>query len=120
MDVKDLDADVLVADGAKKRGGQNARSDRAAVRLQRMTDYLEESLAKSNPLEASLGGVIFDLLLMARRLMQEFNGFLNSRSDSSEELELVQPSLDQYLRITKQIDRFTQLVVKLGAADKDG
>jgi hypothetical protein len=43
----------------------------AAVRLERIGQYIEESLAKANPLEAALGAVNGDLLLMEYRIKRE-------------------------------------------------
>jgi hypothetical protein len=71
-------------------------------------------------LDANLGTVNADLFLMAHRLMQGMGDVLESRPDSLEEFDLAHQSLDNYLRVTKQIDRFTQLIEKRKRAQKEG
>jgi hypothetical protein len=92
----------------------------ADVRLQRIMDYVKEASEKRDALDATLGAVNGDLLLMARRLRQELDDFLNRPSQSTEELLLAQAVFDQYLRLAKQIDRFAQLDIKLRAAGNEG
>jgi hypothetical protein len=89
---------------------------RADVRLQRIIDLQEESSASPNALEACLGAVNGDLLLLERRLMQELDEFLNRPSESAEELMLAQSVFDQLLRITKNIAQYAQLGSRLRAA----
>jgi hypothetical protein len=115
----ELDANIPIAKSSRRPGRGTSPPDRADTRLQRIIDYSEEALAKSDALEANLGSVITDLLLIARRYSLELKEVLNTDPSAPEELELIEPSLDQYLRVTKQLDRFTQLVVKLERAPKE-
>ena len=92
----------------------------ADVRLQRILDYVKEASEKRDALDATLGAVNGDLLLIARRLKQELDDFLHRPSESAEELLLAQSVFDQHLRVAKQIDRFAQLDIKLRAAENEG
>ncbi len=98
------------------RGG----AGRADVRLQRIMDYVKEASEKPDALDATLGAINGDLLLIARRLRQELDDFLDRPSESAEELLLAQSVFDQHLRVAKQIDRFAQLDIKLRAARDEG
>ncbi len=115
--MEELDTDVLTEDSSQRPGGETDVDD---VRLQRIIEYMRDSLADSDPLDANLGTVNADLFLMAHRLMQGMGDVLESRPDSLEEFDLVHQSLDHYLRVTKQIDHFTQLIEKRKRAQKEG
>ena len=115
--MEELDSDVLTEDSSQRPCGETDGDD---VRLQRIIEYMRDSLADSDPLDANLGTVNADLFLMAHRLMQGMGDVLESRPDSLEEFDLVHQSLDHYLRVTKQIDRFTQLIEKRKRAQKEG
>jgi hypothetical protein len=114
--MEELDTDVLTEDVSQKPCDETDVDD---VRLQRIIEYLQDSLADSDPLDANLGTVNADLFLMAHRLMQGMGDVLASRPDSLEEFDLVHQSLDHYLRVTKQIDRFTQLLERRKRAQKE-
>jgi hypothetical protein len=115
--MEELDTDVLAEDSSQRRCGETDSDD---VRLQRIIEYMRDSLADSDPLDANLGAVNADLFLMAHRLMQGMGDVLESRPDSLEEFGLVHQSLDHYLRVTKQIDHFTQLIEKRKRAQGEG
>jgi hypothetical protein len=85
----------------------------AAVRLERIEQYIEESLAKANPLEAALGAVNGDLLLMAHRIKQELDDLSEGDSEFGPELDQVAAIVDQYLRVLKQLHSFTHLAAKV-------
>ena len=109
--------DAARADAPPPDRGGAGRTD---VRLQRIMDYVKEASEKRDALDATLGAVNGDLLLIARRLRQELDDFLNRPSESAEELLLAQSFFDQHLRVAKQIDRFAQLDIKLRAARDEG
>lgn len=115
--MEELDTDVLTEDISQTPCGETDDDD---VRLQRIIEYMRDSLANSDPLDANLGTVNADLFLMAHRLMQGMGDVLESRPDSLEEFDLAHQSLDHYLRVTKQIDRFTQLIERRKRAQKEG
>ena len=111
----DTQASTLNDQPARKTT-QSPESNRtgADVRLERILDYVNQSLAKLNPLEASLGALNADLMLMAYRLRQVLDDALQEGAAAFEELEELAPTIDQLLRILKQIERFSQLAIKLG------
>jgi len=86
------------------------------IRLQRITDYLEEALAKASPLEANLGATNADLQLIAYRMKQALEEALQQGPATIADLEELERTLEQYIKITKQIDRFTQAAMKLAAS----
>jgi hypothetical protein len=85
------------------------------LRLQRLVDYMADALTKRNPLEANLGAVNGDLLLLEYRFRQGLDDLLNEAPNSLEELQAAMPGVEGLLRIVKQIDRFSQLASKLAA-----
>jgi hypothetical protein len=85
----------------------------ADVRLERIEQYIEESLAKANPLEAALGAVNGDLLLMEYRIKRELEDLSDGDPDFGTGLDKVAAIGDQYLRVIKQLERFTHLAVKV-------
>lgn len=84
-----------------------------ALRSQRIADYLNASLTTSDALQANLGVVSTDLLVIAFHLKQVIEEALQEGPGALEEHEHLGPAIDQYLRIAKQFDRFAQLTVKL-------
>jgi hypothetical protein len=83
------------------------------ARMERIADYLRESLAKSDSLEANLGVANAELFLMASRMMQELTDILNRDPDEAMGNEQFIQGFDRLLRLDKQIDRFSHLLVKL-------
>jgi hypothetical protein len=88
-----------------------ASSDAIAgdAREKRIADLLSESLAKSNPLEATIGATNAELMLIGKRFGQVVGEALNQPPENLAELDELMPSVNGYLRITKQIERFSTL-----------
>jgi hypothetical protein len=98
---------------------QSAAAQSGCPRMQRIADYLAACLSNANALEANLGIVNSDLLLIAFRLKQTIDQAQESGAKSLEELDYLLPAIETYLQITKQIDRFSRLELKL-KRDRDG
>jgi hypothetical protein len=109
-------ADQLRAPNAGPQPPAPAAVKQFVLRNQRIQDYLVQSLAKGSPLEANLGAVNCDLFSMASHLWQAIAEALQQGPAALEELEYLMPAVEQYLKITKQIDRYAQLAIKLGDA----
>lgn len=86
------------------------------VRTRRLAEYMASSLTEDDPLAANLGAVNGDLMLLAYRMRQALDGLFDEPPESVQELQAAMPGLEGYLKVTKQIDRFSQLAVKLAAA----
>lgn len=85
----------------------------AAARLARIEQYIEESLAKANPLEAALGAVNGDLLLLAYRTKRELDELSDGDSEFAPEPDQVAAIREQYLKVIKQLERINNLVTEL-------
>lgn len=78
-------------------------------RLSRVGDYLVASLEKTNPLDANLGSLNSGLMEMALRLeTMILQGLANGLPLVSRH-ESLMPALEVYLRLTRQVDRFSNL-----------
>ena len=86
-----------------------APASSARIHLQRIADLLDESLAKDDAMEANVCAVNCALMLMAHRY---HHVLADQELASLSDIEFLAPSLEQFLRITKQIERFSQLITK--------
>jgi hypothetical protein len=99
--------------------GEPAPGESGDRRLERVRDYLHESLAKADALAANLGAATSDLMLYSYRLHEAIAAEMAEAPLSLEQLEHLRPAVDAYLRITRQIDRFAHLDLRLSAAQKE-
>jgi hypothetical protein len=90
-------------------GQPHRETELAQLRIQRIQDLLAEALELPNALQANLRACSSDLLLLAQRFRQAMNVAFGEGSDPLVTLERLRPAIDAYLRITRQIDRLTQL-----------
>lgn len=88
------------------------------ARLSRVLDYLAHSLAKHDPLEANLGSINSGLMRMALWLDESVEQAMASGPPDVERLSRVLPAIDTHLRVTRQVDRFTQIVLRAVEARK--
>jgi hypothetical protein len=88
-------------------------------RLDRITRYRESALNKSDDLEANLSVINADLMGMANQLRRELEEANERLPNSAKKLELRRRGFDDYLRVTKQIERYTTLVIRFGAAGNE-
>lgn len=93
------------------QANQDVHDDR---RFQRLADYQKKAVKNVDPLVASLAVINSDLMGFAFRLSQAIDGAVGEGAASLQELHQVDPALNSYLRVAKQIDRFTQLGIHLG------
>ena len=88
-------------------------------RNQRIEDYLRAALESPNPLAANLGAANSDLMAVQHALQQAIDTALSQTKPTLAELETLLPGIDYLLKIAKQIDRFSQLEIKLKPAEPD-
>jgi len=84
-----------------------------AMRLAKVQEHLRESLGKADALEANLGAVSSDLMLMACRLKEAIEDALGKKS--LDHFDKLVPAIDAYLRVARQIDRLANLDRRLTA-----
>ena len=97
--------------------GNAADIPEAVAREQRIADYVTQSLGVSDPFEANVGVVNADLMMFALRYRQVLSEALEQPPESLAELAEIMPSVDSYVRLVKQMDRVSQLAMKLKAAN---
>lgn len=95
--------------------GRDSAVKSADVRVQRIADYAADSLAKDNALEANLGVVNADLMLIAFRFRDVLEDVLQQPTETLAQMAEFMPGVDGYLKVVKQVDRFSQLAIKLQA-----
>lgn len=97
------------------QGNPNAdrRQHDAHRRQRKITDYQESSLAKDDPLEANLGVINGDLMLMHHLLQDTVVNALKT-VNSAETLAEATATVGMDLKIVKQVERFSHLAAKLG------
>lgn len=87
-------------------------------RVQRIMDYLESSLRKRDALQATIGAVNSDLMLIGYRLKQVVQTAMDTTPAALDEYGKLMPAVESLLKVFKQIDRFTQLEVRLTKAEQ--
>lgn len=88
-----------------------------SARERRLEDYVTQSLEMIDPFEANVGVVNAGLMSIADRFRQVLGSALENPPESLDELADFMPSVDGYLRVVKQVDRMSQLALKLKAAN---
>jgi hypothetical protein len=82
------------------------------ARLSRLLDYQARSLSKPDPLEANLGSINSGLMRMAVWLDEAVAQALASGPPHVERLAHVSQAIETLLRVTRQVDRFTQIELR--------
>lgn len=83
------------------------------LRFQRVLDYANAAIQKADPLAANLGVVNSGLFIIAARLQDAISAATDPNNPEPADLRMLQPAVDHYLRVTRQIDRFIQLELRL-------
>ena len=90
-----------------------AANDRPDHRMQRIGDYLNEALNSSNALAANLGAQNSSLMKMGYRMQQTIENAMEEGPMTLDDLENLMPTIESYLKISKQVDHFSRLCIKL-------
>lgn len=99
-------------------GHQPNQDARGGRRYRRLADYQQKAVKNADPLVATLAVINSDLMGFAFRLSQAIEGAVGADAVSLQEVHQIDPALNSYLRVAKQIDRFTQLAIHLGKSEK--
>lgn len=105
-------------DQSQNNGHQGAQDGLDDCRFQRLADYQQKAIKTADPLVATLAVINSDLMGMAFRLSKAIDGAVGEGAAGLQELRQVDPALNSYLRVAKQIDRFTQLGIHLGKPER--
>ncbi len=91
----------------------------ADARVRRIMDLLREALAREGALEANLGAVNSDLMLMGYRLKRAIDEAMGTAA-ALDQFQRLMPAVESYLRLTRQMERLAQLSLRLEAPGKPG
>lgn len=87
-------------------------------RLRRVLDYQAAVLQKKDHLEAVLGTVNAGLVGVTIQLDEFIEGALAASPKTVERVQKLLPSIQTYLQATRQIDRLTQVELRIAASRK--
>ena len=85
---------------------------------ERIADYLECSLRKPDAIRATIGAINSDLMLIGYRLNRAVHTAMETTPEALNEYGKLMPAVESLLKVYKQIDRFTQLEVRLTKAEQ--
>ena len=74
---------------------------------------MEASLKKGDAFEANLGAINAGLMRIAHRFQYVLHDVLRQPPENLAEMSQFVPGVDGYLRVVKQVDRMSQLALKL-------
>jgi hypothetical protein len=99
--------------GERPQAGEpDPGDDRVDMRVQRLMDFRANSLAAASPEEALLGATNADLLEIAF-LMKPVLAEALAGEPTLAKFEQLLPIFDPYLKVTRQAERFTQVLIRL-------
>ena len=101
---------------ANTRNVSDALIEYREARERRVVDYLADSLAKRDPLEANVGSINSGLMLAALELDEFIRQRFQRDPGDPERLRRAMPAIDALLRVTRQVDRFAQLQLRSAVA----
>jgi hypothetical protein len=88
-------------------------ADDSDARMTKLRHYVAQALATIDPLEAHLGLVNTDLLMLAYAMKAKILESMDVSSAAVDVTDQTTRAVDQYLRVSKQIERYAQLEIKL-------
>lgn len=95
-------------------GGRGESADEVVrLRDQRLEQYLRAALQMEDPLVANVSALNADLLQLAKHMTQRIVSAYEELSPNVGEFIHLAPATDAYLRLTRQIERFSTLVDRI-------
>ncbi|MCA9125153.1 MAG: hypothetical protein KDB11_33490 [Planctomycetales bacterium] len=82
-------------------------------RLQRLQDLMQDAITEPNPLQSNLRATAGDVLALAYRLQQAISTGVEHAAADVAQFEKLVPSIELYLKLTRQADRFAQIDFRL-------
>jgi hypothetical protein len=106
-----LNPSETTAEG-KQRHGSPKQSAPDAIRERRVDQYEREELEKPEAFQACLGAIQCDLIRVGFALGDKVKQLLRSAQATPDEIREIEPPLNFYLRVTRQIERYRQLEIR--------
>ena len=115
-----LDETVGSEQAVNDHRDENAASDDAMAgkRLQRIEQLQSQALANPDPLAANLGAANGALMRIGFRLEEALEGALAKVPSPTERFDRLVPAIETYLKVMRQVDRFSQLEQRLSAGSQ--
>lgn len=88
----------------------------ADARVERILEYVDDSLKENDALQATVGAAGGDLMLMLYRVRQALDETLAETPDSLTSIAEVIPALNTYMKLNQQVGQFVQLSLKIKSA----
>jgi hypothetical protein len=89
------------------------------LRTQKILEHLNNSLAKSDAFQATLGAANCDFLLLGYRLKQAIDEELEPGPAALADFEDMMPAIEMLLKMMKQVERYSKLEIKLAELKVD-
>jgi len=90
------------------------------LRMQKIQEYLVQSLSNADPLRANLGAGASSLMRMGLRLEQAIDTSLAKSTDVLQQAKGLSAAMETYLKITRQWDRLLQLDSRIAEDERRG
>ena len=98
------------------------KEELSALWLQRIHEFREESMKSPEKLEKQLQGclgpVICDLLEYSSVMKSAVDEMISEEQSSFERLHQLRDSMDDYLRLHRQVERYAQLICRIQESGK--
>lgn len=95
------------------RPAETAPLEVGQERRRRILDYQQQSLADPDPLRANLAFETGNIMHMAQRMAEEIESALAEARAGLPVIGIVGREFGTYLQLTRQMDRFAQLEIRL-------
>jgi len=119
--VTELDPDQSLSQESQAAEMPNERPVAGEIlqaRRQCVQKYLTHSLAQNDPLRAGFGAINADLMAVAQPIADVLKRGLSGPSLTIDGAQKMMPLLDAYHRLTRMIERFGQLDVRIAERKK--
>ena len=93
-----------------------ASTDGRELRRKRIADYEAAGLAKPDPFDACLVAVNADLIGIASEMGEAIKQTFTKGMPTAEDMRRLSPALNDYLKVTRQLDRLMQMQVRSAEA----
>jgi hypothetical protein len=100
---------------AAARSGIDAEQELDDLAASRLRDYLRESLLQASATVAALASVNHGMFQIARKLEAAIRDALSEEPLTLEQTSEIQPMLNTYLRMVREIERYAQTQMRAAA-----
>jgi hypothetical protein len=101
-----------------EREDERAQPSDSSDRIARINDFAAESLSKQDSFQSCLGASTADFMKMEERLQNLINRDLAGDLASLADIDAVLPAINAVLRVGRQVERYSQILVRLESVDK--